>query len=94
MNKRLVQPMEELKRRSYGLPDKYIKVICAMYEKNVAVVMVGNEARSWLRIESRVKPGCFLSPFTWSWLIKFLVRKTALGEHGIKNKRIKSGVKR
>ena len=27
----------------YGIPEKYIKVICAMYENNTAAVKVGNE---------------------------------------------------
>ena len=27
----------------YGVPDKYIKVICAMYENNTGKVEVGNE---------------------------------------------------
>ena len=36
----------------YGIPDKYIKVICAMYENNTAVIKVGNEVSSWFCIRS------------------------------------------
>jgi hypothetical protein len=32
----------------YGIPDKYIKVISAMYENNTASVKVGNEVSSYL----------------------------------------------
>ncbi|XP_065561239.1 uncharacterized protein LOC136027713 [Artemia franciscana] len=38
----------------YGIPDKYIKVICAMYENNTAAVKVGNKVSSWFYIESGV----------------------------------------
>ena len=34
----------------YGIPEKYIKVICAMYENNTAAVQVGNDVSSWVRI--------------------------------------------
>ena len=47
----------------YGILDKYIKVISAMYENNIAAVKVGNEVSSWFRIKSGVKQGCVLSPF-------------------------------
>ena len=42
----------------YGIPDKYIKVICAMYKNNTAAVKVGNEVSSWFCIKSGVKQGC------------------------------------
>ena len=35
-----------------GIPDKYIKVICAMYENNTAAVKVGNELSNWFFIKS------------------------------------------
>ena len=47
----------------YGIPDKYIKVISAMYEKNIAVIKVGNEVSSWFCVKSRVNQGCVLSFF-------------------------------
>ena len=37
------------------IPDKYIKVISAMYENNTAAVKVGNEVSNWFRIISGVK---------------------------------------
>ena len=42
----------------YGIANKYIKVISAMYKNNAAAVKVGNEANSWFRIRSRVRQGC------------------------------------
>jgi hypothetical protein len=47
----------------YGIPDKCITVISAMYENNTAAVKVGNEVSSWFCINSGVKQGCILSPF-------------------------------
>ena len=44
-----------------GIPEKYIKVICAMYENNTAAVKVGNEVSNWFCINSGVKQGCVLS---------------------------------
>jgi len=46
----------------YGILDKYIKVICAMYENNIAAVKVGNEDRSCFPIESGVKQVFFFYP--------------------------------
>ena len=46
----------------YGIPDKYIKVIGAMYKDITAAVKVGNGVSSWFRIKSEVKQGCVLSP--------------------------------
>ena len=43
----------------YGIPETYIKVICAMYENNTAVVKVGNEVSNWFCI----KPGVFFMIF-------------------------------
>ena len=44
----------------YGIPGKYIKVFCAMYENNAAAVKVGNEVSSLFCIESGVKQGYVL----------------------------------
>ena len=55
----------------YGIPDKYIKVISAMYENNTAAVKVGNEFSSWFCIKSGVRQGLVLSPFIWIILINF-----------------------
>ena len=49
----------------YGIPDKYIKVISAMYENNSAGVTVGNKVSTWFRFKSGVKQGYFLYPFIW-----------------------------
>ena len=70
----------------YGIPEKYIKVICAMYENNTAAVKVGNEVSNWFCIKSGVKQGCVLSPFIWIILMDFILRSTGktIGDHGIK----------
>ncbi|XP_065575029.1 uncharacterized protein LOC136036656 [Artemia franciscana] len=46
----------------YGILDKFIEVISAMYENNTAVVKVGNKVNSWFRIKSRVQQGSVPSP--------------------------------
>ena len=70
----------------YGIPEKYIKVISAMYENNTAAVKVGNEVSSWFCIKSGVKQGCVLSPFIWIILMDFVLRSTgkAMETIGIK----------
>ncbi|XP_065567298.1 uncharacterized protein LOC136031558 [Artemia franciscana] len=47
----------------YGIPVKYITMICAMYENNTTAVEVGNEVNNWFYIKSGVKQDCLLSPF-------------------------------
>ena len=70
----------------YGIPDKYIKVISAIYENNTGAVKVGNEVSSWLCIKSGVKQGCVVSPFMWIILMDLVLRSTgkAMRDHGIK----------
>ena len=68
----------------YGIPDKYIKGISAVYENNTTAVKVGKEVSSWFCIKSGVKQGCFLSLFLWMILVDFVLRSTgkAMGDHG------------
>ena len=49
----------------YGVQDKYIRLISAICENNIAAVKVGNEVSSWFRIESGVKQGCVLSQYIY-----------------------------
>ena len=39
----------------YGIPEKYIKVMCTMYENNTAAVKVGNEVSNWFCIKLNKK---------------------------------------
>ena len=57
----------------YGIPDEYIKVICAMYEN---MAKLGYEVSNWFCIKSGVKQGCVLSPFIWIILMDFVIRGT------------------
>ena len=70
----------------YGIPDKYIKVISAMYENKTAAIKVGNEVSSWVCIKLGVRQGCVLSPFIWLILMDFVLKSTgkAMGDHEIK----------
>ena len=58
----------------YGISDKYIEMVSAMYENNTAPVKVGNDFSSWFRVKSRVKQGCVLSPFLRIILMDFVSR--------------------
>ena len=51
----------------YGILDKYMKAISALYENNTAAVKIGNEVNSWFCIKSGVKQGCALSPLYGSF---------------------------
>ncbi|XP_065565861.1 uncharacterized protein LOC136030718 [Artemia franciscana] len=69
----------------YSISDKFKKVISAMYENNIAV-KVGNEFSNWFCIKSGIKQGWVLSPFTWIFLMDFVLRSTGKTreEHGFK----------
>ena len=72
----------------YAIPDKYIKVISALYKNNTAGVKVGNEVTSWFCIKSGIEQGCVLSPFMWIILMDFVLRSKgkAMGDHRIKRR--------
>ena len=63
----------------YGIPDKYIEVLSAMYENNTAAIKVGNEVSSWFCIKSKVMQGCVISPFIWIILKDFVFSSTRKG---------------
>ena len=46
----------------YGIPDKYIKVISAIYENNTAAVKVGYEVNSWCFTKSGLRRVVFYLP--------------------------------
>jgi hypothetical protein len=70
----------------YGTPNKYTKVISAIYENNTAVINVGNEVNSWFCIKSGVNQGCVLSILILIILMDFVVRSIgkAMEDHRIK----------
>ena len=74
----------------YGIPEKYIKVVCAMYENNTVAVNVRNEVSNWFCIKSGVKQGYVLSPFIWIISLDFVLRSTG---KRIEDHRIKRGGK-
>ena len=70
----------------YGIPDKHIKKISAMYENNTDMVKIGNVVSSWFRIKCEVQKNCVLSKFIWIILLDFVLRSTgkAMVDHEIK----------
>ena len=73
----------------YGIPDKYIKVISAMYESSTAAVKLGKEVISWFRNKQGVNHNCVLSPLIWIILMDSVLSSSrkAMREHRIKWRR-------
>ena len=51
----------------HGMPDKYIKVVCAMYKNNTTAVKVGNEVSNWFCIKSEFSRVVFYPPLYGSF---------------------------
>lgn len=60
----------------YGIPDRYVRVISALYMNNMAAVKIEGEVSAWFSVESGVKQGCVLSPFIWIILMDYVLRRT------------------
>ncbi|MCG8432081.1 MAG: reverse transcriptase family protein, partial [Candidatus Omnitrophica bacterium] len=61
--------------QDYGIPDKFIRLIRAVYQDCEAAVLVENEKTDWFRIETGVRQGCVWSPLLFGVLIDFVLRK-------------------
>ena len=69
----------------YVLPDKYIKIISAMYKNNTAAVKVRGEVSNWFDIEWGARQDYALYSFVLIILTKFVLKSTSkiMGEHRI-----------
>jgi len=66
------------------MPDKYIKVISAMYENSIAAVKVRNEIKTWSCVMKLSRVTSY--PHYMNHPMDFVLKKPAKtkGEHGIK----------
>ena len=68
--------------KSYGIPEKLVKMVKIMYEDFECTVMDDGEQTRWIKITTGVKQGCVMSGFLFLIAIDWVMRKTT---HGHKN---------
>lgn len=59
----------------YGLPKKNTKMIKLLYENYTASIVVNEELTRDIKIQSRVRQGWFLSPFIFSIIVDYVMRR-------------------
>jgi len=71
--------------KSYGIPDKLIAVVKALYKDFECAVIDDNEKTEWFPIKTGVKQGCNMSGFLFLLVIDWIMRETVKnGENGIR----------
>ena len=71
--------------RSYGIPDKLVRVIAVIYARFECAVEDGNLTSDWFMIKSGVKQGCMMSRFLFLLCLDWVTRKaTASKRRGIR----------
>ena len=61
--------------RSYGIPDKMVRVIEGIYARFECVVVYGSVTYDWFMIKSGVKQGCVMSGFLFLLCLDWIIRK-------------------
>jgi hypothetical protein len=65
--------------RSYGVPDKIIKMIKVFYENYECCISLDNcKMTEYFKISTGVRQGCILSPILFLIVIDWVMRKTTL----------------
>ena len=71
--------------RSYGIPDKLVRVIADIYARFECAVVDGNLTSDWFMIKLGVKQGCMMSRFLFLLCLDWVMRKaTARKRRGIR----------
>ena len=71
--------------KSYGIPEKLVKMVKIMYEDFECTVMDDGEQTRWIKIKTGVKQGCVMSGFLFLIAIDWVMRKTTQGyKNGIR----------
>ena len=65
--------------RHYGIPDKIVRVIRALYENFECRVAHNNKLSDNFQVKSGVRQGCILSPILFSLAIDWIMHKTLDG---------------
>ena len=66
--------------RHYGIPDKIVRVIRALYENFECRVAHKNKLSDNFQVKSGVRQGCILSPILFSLAIDWIMHKTLDGK--------------
>ena len=71
--------------KEYQIPDKFIKIMKALYNNVECAVIDEGETTDWFEVTSGVKQGCVMSGFLFLLAIDWMMRKVTDGERrGIK----------
>ena len=69
----------------YGIPNKIISIVQALYDNFECAVIEDNETTEWFKIKTGVKQGCNMSGFLFLLIIDWVMRRSVgNGEHGIR----------
>ena len=60
--------------KTYGIPDKIIKMVQLLYEDNECTVADSGQQSEWFRIKTGVKQGCCMSGFLFLLVIDWIMR--------------------
>jgi hypothetical protein len=69
--------------KTYGIPDKIIKMVQLLYEDNECTVADSGQQSEWFRIKTGVKQGCCMSGFLFllviDWIMRTVLADTSTG---------------
>ena len=68
----------------YGIPDKLVNMIKAMYRNSKCVVIDGIETSHWFDVKSGVKQGCVMSGLLFLIVMVWRMTKTVENDNGIR----------
>jgi len=61
--------------KTYGIPEKFIRIIRLLYVDILCTVIVGSRESAWFKVISGVKQGCVMSGFLFLLVVDWLMRK-------------------
>ena len=67
--------------KNYGIPDKLINLIKAMYRNCKCAVIDGAETSQWFEVKSGVKQGCVMSGFLFLVAMDWVMRRSIEGHN-------------
>ena len=71
--------------KKYGIPEKIINIIKALYQDFECAVLDNGETTEWFKIKTGVKQGCSMSGFLFLIIVDWIMRRTVRnGETGIR----------
>ena len=65
--------------KSYGIPDKLIRMVKLLYEKTECSVLENGEESEWFEVRTGVKQGCVMSGFLFLITIDWIMKSTTSG---------------